>query len=300
VQALSETDSGMIIVNNRIHALELYQMIAHLPGARHLSTSMTIKHRQDVLALIRRDLNDKRPVRLISTSLVEAGVDISFKKVWRAMAGLESIIQAAGRCNRNGELGRLGGILYVFEPEPGDNRNPPPELKRLGEVTKMILTRFEDVQSLKAITEYFQELYYNRGVENLDTLLEGGVLKRLYNGKLHHDFASVGKAFHLINDRMVPVIIPENASKTYGISRKVLDDLKFHTSAGFVARTVQPYTVQIPRSERAKLIARRSASRLDDAFEDQFIVLDQHNMYGEDYGLDWKKDVEMGIESLVN
>jgi CRISPR-associated endonuclease/helicase Cas3 len=107
VQTVGVTAQGLVIVNNRRHARELFDAMrkAGLEGARHLTTAMTAAHRQHALSVIRAELELKRPVRLVSTSLIEAGVDISFATVWRASAGLDQIVQAAGRCNRNCELG---------------------------------------------------------------------------------------------------------------------------------------------------------------------------------------------------
>lgn len=132
IDGLASVERGLVIVNNRRHARELFEVLdkSGLGGARHLSTSMTAAHRQQVLTQIRHDLKSKYPVRLISTSLIEAGVDISFDAVWRAWAGLDQIAQAAGRCNREGELGPLGGVLTIFAPEDIDGRKPPGELKQ--------------------------------------------------------------------------------------------------------------------------------------------------------------------------
>ena len=116
IEGLVKVERGLVIVNNRRHARELFEALGKsgLAGACHLSTAMTAAHRQHVLADIRQALKDRKQVRLISTSLIEAGVDISFDAVWRAWAGLDQIAQAAGRCNREGELGELGGQLTIF------------------------------------------------------------------------------------------------------------------------------------------------------------------------------------------
>jgi CRISPR-associated endonuclease/helicase Cas3 len=94
----------MCIVNSRAHAYDLFQRIRALDGAVHLTTLMCPRHRRAVLDRVRQQLRDGEPVRLVATSLIEAGVDIDFPEVWRAMAGLDQIAQAAGRCNREGKL----------------------------------------------------------------------------------------------------------------------------------------------------------------------------------------------------
>lgn len=143
VEAIAATTQGLVIVNNRRHARELFEAMhkAGLVGSRHLTTAMTAAHRQHALAQIRADLSAGRPVRLASTSLIEAGVDISFAAVWRASAGLDQIVQAAGRCNRNGELGPLGGRLTIFEPEAKEGRGAPRELEQNAAATARVLAR---------------------------------------------------------------------------------------------------------------------------------------------------------------
>jgi CRISPR-associated endonuclease/helicase Cas3 len=120
-QRFAEQPRMLCIVNSRRHAGGLFDLLKADPrtseGARHLTTLMCPVHRRAVLADVRRRLEDGLPVRLIATSLIEAGVDVDFPEVWRAVAGLDSIAQAAGRCNREGRLER--GRAVVFEPAEG-------------------------------------------------------------------------------------------------------------------------------------------------------------------------------------
>ena len=114
---LSGYDCVLCIVNTRKEARELYQRMPE--GTLHLSRMMCSVHIMEVIKLIKQKLKDNEPVRVISTQLVEAGVDIDFPVVYRAFAGLDSIIQAAGRCNREGKLNKKGelGQVFVFKPE---------------------------------------------------------------------------------------------------------------------------------------------------------------------------------------
>jgi len=98
----AERQQMLCIVNSRRHAWELFRLIGGQEGAVHLSTYMCPRHRSLLLEMIKARLRDGAPVRLVATSLVEAGVDFSFPEVWRAEAGLDSVAQAAGRCNREG------------------------------------------------------------------------------------------------------------------------------------------------------------------------------------------------------
>ena len=110
---------ALCVVDTRPHAADLFRRLRGqgVDGVRHLSAALCAEHRTAVLDAIRADLKEKRPCRVVSTQLVEVGVDVSFPLVLRAMAGLDSVAQSAGRCNRHGELGDALGTVLVFETE---------------------------------------------------------------------------------------------------------------------------------------------------------------------------------------
>ena len=120
----AEHEQGLVIVNSRAHALALFQAarIRGLDGATHLSTRQCAAHRRKILADIGARLRTQKPCRLIATSLIEAGVDLDFPRLWRARAGLDQIAQAAGRCNREGKRARESSIVTIFDPP---DRKPP-------------------------------------------------------------------------------------------------------------------------------------------------------------------------------
>jgi CRISPR-associated endonuclease/helicase Cas3 len=153
------------IVNSRRHARDLFAVIRDEPRAAHLTTLMCPRHRRRVLADLRQRLVDGLPVRLVATSLIEAGVDIDFPEVWRAVAGLESIAQAAGRCNREGKP--LLGRVVVFEPAAAE---PPHELKIRWQAARPVLARHGDPLSLEAVCDYYTELYWTRPVRPCPTV----------------------------------------------------------------------------------------------------------------------------------
>ena len=115
-EQLGDSRQVLCIVNTRRHARELYESVRGnaAEGTFHLTTSMCARHRREELETVRARLKAGAAVRLVATSLVEAGVDVDFPVVWRAEAGLESIVQAAGRCNREGRA--PVGNVFVFEP----------------------------------------------------------------------------------------------------------------------------------------------------------------------------------------
>jgi CRISPR-associated endonuclease/helicase Cas3 len=130
-------EQSLTIVNLRDHARELFSVVEAAvaerglapAGIHHLSTRMCAAHRLRAIETIRGRLKAKLPCHVVSTQLVEAGVDLDFPLVLRALAPLDSIIQAAGRADREGKLtanlGEPGGRVVVFLPE--DNRTPPNE-----------------------------------------------------------------------------------------------------------------------------------------------------------------------------
>lgn len=310
VERLVEQPQVLCIVNNRRHARELFLGIKGQPGARLLTTTLCAAHRREILEEIRHDLNQGRPVRLVATSLIEAGVDVSFPVVYRATAGLDSVAQAAGRCNRNGELERLGrlGQVFMFDPT-GTEHHPPPELKQFAETAQEILRKHAaDPLSLDAVQAYFHKLYWVRTPENLDAAPVGedklrGILKALDNTK-HYDFpyADIAAAFRMIESPMVPVIVPfkpkDQPKDEPGIVAKLLRDLQFVPSPGATARKLQPYLVQIPPDARSKLIAAGAAQIIREKdFGDQFVCLTNDDLYHQDIGLDWDDPTYRTIES---
>jgi len=123
-QAMAAQHQVLTVVDTRAHARALFERIKDMGGAVHLSALMCPAHRTEVLDRLRIALRQGLPCRVVSTQLVEAGVDISFPAVYRALAGLDSIIQAAGRCNREGES-TLGRVV-VFEAVEGAAATFPP------------------------------------------------------------------------------------------------------------------------------------------------------------------------------
>ncbi|MCG5242232.1 CRISPR-associated endonuclease Cas3'' [Azospirillum doebereinerae] len=309
-ERLLDETQVLCIVNNRRHARDLLRRIRGEDGARHLSTCLCAAHRRAELASIREELELKRPVRLVSTSLVEAGVDFSFPTVYRAMAGLDSIAQAAGRCNRNGDLPELGRV-FVFSSPEGEGRKPPPELGQFAEVAASVLRGHDDPLALDTLRAYFQRLYWQRGPEELDAALVGdgpapirGILKALdlYKSDREYPFADIAKAFRIIESPLVPVIVPYKPAGDPDVVQRLLETLKRLPAekTGGIARALQPYLVQIPRSARNALLAAGSAECVrGDEFGDQFVSLVNGDLYHPDVGLDWEDPTFRKIETGI-
>lgn len=249
VARFAEAPRMLCIVNSRRHARELFDGIAHLPGAAHLSTLMCPAHRSEVLEDLRAKLKQPgEPVRLVATSLIEAGVDIDFPEVWRASTGVDSIAQAAGRCNREGSLSGTGRVV-VFTPAV---HKPPRSLATFANAGRIVLRDFEnDPLALKAVGAYFRELYFQKGIEALDAAEIGGrsgVLKAIRESALRcrFPFRSIAESFRLIDEAMTPVIVPWNEAAVEALDRVAFAERP--SSAYF--RALQRFTVGIPANAR--------------------------------------------------
>jgi len=209
VARFAEQPQMLCIVNSRAHAFDLFQRIRDEDGAVHLTTLMCPRHRRVVLDQVRHRLKNGAPVRLVATSLIEAGVDIDFAEVWRAMAGLDQIAQAAGRCNR--EARPTLGRVVVFTPA---EHKPPHELRAFQDAAAGVLGRHDDPLSLAAIKDYFRELYWIKGEAALDRATLDGkpfpILPSIAERARRQDFpfASIARTFRMIDEAMASVIVP--------------------------------------------------------------------------------------------
>ena len=244
-------------------------------------------------------------------TLIEAGVDVSFASVWRAWAGLDQIVQAAGRCNRNGELGPEGGRLVVFEPEAKEGRSPPRELEQNAETARRVLRDHPDLLSPEAIAAYFRELLWTREdgghFRRLDAVKVGGrevvgIMKALEEAKygLNFPFADIAQAFRMIDETMVPVIIPASAHPVAGAPQEILETIPHVPSTAGIARLLQRHIVQVPSRARDALIKETTAYAIArDKLGDQFVVLDNPDLYSDSCGLDWDNPTFRRVEALI-
>jgi len=283
VTALEGTKQGLVIVNSRVHALALFEATraAGLDGVVHLTTRQYAADRLRILDDVRRRLKDGLPCRLIATSLVEAGVDLDFPRVWRAEAGLDQIMQAAGRCNREGLRPIEESIVTVFRPA---ERPSPREIADLAAATARASADHADPTTNAAMRDYFREVFWQYGADRLD---DHGVMKAwaVSAGGVDFRYRDVGERFRLIDGEMAPVIVAIDPE-----AKAVLDKLeKGWIPPAAAARGLQRFLVQIPPKVRAELMA-RGAVRLVGEGEhgDQFAVLADDALYDRSVGLRWE------------
>lgn len=294
---LRETAQVLCILNTRRRARSVYEAIRGCEGATHLTTLMCARHRRHVLGDVGSRLKAGEPIRLVATSLVEAGVDLDFPVVWREEAGLESIIQAAGRCNREGHA--TSGDVFVFR-FPAEDGRIPAEIASAASAARSVLRNHEDATSLEAIREYFETLYWASGEDALD---KKGILPRLSErtNSLDFPFETIAREFHLIETPMVPVIVryrgPDGTDRT---ADGLMKELDFAERPGGLARRLQPYSVPVPPRARAALLSAGSARIVQEArFGEQFVVLENDDIYRDDIGLTWDDPTFRRAEGMV-
>lgn len=272
VERLDAHQQVLCIVNTREHARVLYDRIKD-ENTFHLTTLMTPVHRTRTLEEIRQRLKEGLPCRVISTSLVEAGVDFDFPTVYRAEAGLDSEIQAAGRCNREGKRPAEDSIVYIFQPEEPYRNTQTSFLKPIS-VARDLAHYYPDIASPESIHTYFQELYKISGNE-LDSK---EIVRRLEEGAGNalFPFETVAKEFHLIDERTKTILIPaEEKAKDFA------KQLRRGERNQKLLRAIGPYCVSIYENHYQALIQTSALEVLDD----EIAILADLSLYNEKTGL---------------
>jgi CRISPR-associated endonuclease/helicase Cas3 len=272
--SLSRHPSVLAIVNRRQDARELWLQMPE--GTLHLSALMCGAHRSQVIGEIKKRLKEGAPTRVVSTQLVEAGVDVDFPVVYRALAGLDSIAQAAGRCNREGRLDR-GEVVVFLPPQPS-----PPGLLRKGEDACRSVLHGHDAQQnpldRRLFARYFEQLYH---ACKLDEHGIGGLLK--VDAELAVDFRSAAEKFRLIQDEeAVPVIVLYRGFDGHDDSAdQWLSALRKHGPKRWLMRKLQRYTVNIHRQQALELLRQHD---IEEVMPGLFVQ-----------NSDWLYDIHLGL-----
>ena len=233
-------DSVLIIVNTRQDCRTLFKLMP--PGTLHLSGLMCGKHRSEVIATIKNKLKNKEPVRVVSTQLVEAGVDLDFPVVYRALAGLDSIAQAAGRCNREGLLKEKGRVIVFVPPK----LSPRGMLLQAEQATTSVWHGWvDDPLDHRLYTSYFEQYFdIDKDKHGILTLLT----KNASDAAI--EFRSAAKKFRIIDDsKIIPIFV------RYGDeSEKLLESLRFAGPTRDLLRKLQRYCVNVYKNERLESV----------------------------------------------
>lgn len=243
---LQQHEQVLCIVNTRNQCCELHELMPE--GTLHLSRLMCTAHIMDVIDEIKLRLKENKPVRVISTQLIEAGVDIDFPVVYRAIAGLDSIAQCAGRCNREGKLNKENrfGLMKVFVPSKGT----PIGLMRKGADTfkEMLINWLDNKNSLlepQAFQNYFK-LFYSK-IDNFDKADIGDSLWKDAQS-MKFQFATAARDFRLIDDKNAQTILVE-----YKDGNDLIQLLKRKGPESWLMRKLQRYTVSVNEHDFAEI-----------------------------------------------
>lgn len=253
-EKIAAEDCVLAIVSTRKAARELQRLLP--PGTLHLSALMCGAHRKTVIDHIKTRLKAKRdgldlqPLRVVSTQLVEAGVDIDFPVVYRALAGLDSIAQAAGRCNREGRLEAQGRVVVFVPPEP-----PPMGHLRNGAQAciSTLHGQHADPLARALFATYFRQFY---STVDLDSKKIVPLLK-VEPKTLGVQFRSAAGAFRLIDDQDSASVIVRYAEHRDEIE-KLLGMLAAEGPARWLMRKLQRYTVSIHKRVADKMLEQGS------------------------------------------
>lgn len=246
---VSDLDQALVVVNLRADARELAKLIIskaqkNSTPVYHLSALMCPRHRLAVIKQVRRRLRSGSRCILVSTQLIEAGVDLDFPVVFRALAGLDSIVQAAGRCNREGKLGPFGGRVIVYRP----TTKPPGQLRRAIEQTEALIATKKaagevlDPSDPQTCETYFRMFYHSIPLDG----------KHVQQSRLALNFATTAKRFQMIEQIQVNLIAPFGPHPR-GRVFQLLEELRKSGPDAKVFRALQPYTVSIYKSDLDKL-----------------------------------------------
>lgn len=264
---LSALPQVLCVVNRRKAAQELYHLLDG-EGAFHLSTLMCPAHRKRVLAEIRRRLDEELPCRVVSTSLIEAGVDVDFPAVFREEAGLDSILQSAGRCNRGGKRSPDESVVTIFRSEG----KPPALFRQNIDAGRYALDHSDRPDSPEAISLYFRELLDLKGEEAQDAQ---GILPLMGDERDRFPFCTVAERFHLIQEGTRTVYIPWEEGA--GAADRLLAGERSRS----LFREAGQYGVSVYPDHFGALDRAGALSLL----EDGSAVLADRSLYAEDTGL---------------
>lgn len=270
IEKLSEEYQALCIVNTKKKAQVLYQALKG-QGVFHLSTSMYPKHRKRVLEEVRRCLNAGERCLVLSTSLVEAGVDLDFHSVYRQLAGVDSVIQAAGRCNREGKRSLEDSNVYVFQFE--EQERILGQRKQI-DAAKILVSDGKDISALETIEEYFSFLYHLKSSE-LDKKNIMGQFKGI-----KCNFLKVAEDFKMIENDTKTVFIPVEEE-----AQDLLQQLKYQGFTKTSMRKAGQYSVTLYDDVIEKM---KDAGMIELVAENinDFYELKDKERYTEEFGLD--------------
>ena len=274
-ERLKDKQQVLCIVNTKRAAREIFEALQVVDGCFHLSTNLCPQHRKAVLAQIRQKLVAGEPCRVISTSLIEAGVDVDFPCVYREMAGLDSVIQAAGRCNREGRRAKEDSLVYVFAWKDKAMANSQRSMKVCQGATEYVCeSHGDDLGSPLAIEAYFDFLHKLDGSE-LDKENIMGLIRDEFM-----PFANVAEKFVMIDTPTRPVFIPYDE-----VGKEIENQLRYGIRSRRLIREAGKYMVNVYCGNDTCLFEKMAAACKIDVLDDNVAVLVDEDSYSATMGL---------------
>lgn len=271
MERINTHEQVLCIVNTRKHAKGLFDMLQGDDGF-HLSTLMCPTHRKETIFRIKERLKRSIPCKVISTQIMEAGIDVDFPVGYRSLSGLDSIIQAAGRVNREGK--RQEGIMNVFEVDSDYVKKTPVYIQQGAALARKILKDFpDDPISLQAIDAYYNELYQLHSDKAFD---RKEIINCFERGIPEFNFKTAADRFNLIENVTVSVIIPYDED-----ANKLILQLRYSEFPKPIIRRLQSYTVNIYEREFEAL----QSLGLIDTYLELYSVLNNLKYYDMKTGL---------------
>ncbi len=289
---MAELPSVCAIMNLRRHARKLYSLLKQRCGEDELfflSSDLCPAHREKVLDEVRSRLKQGIPCRLVSTQCIEAGVDVDFACMYRALAPLESVIQAAGRCNRNGGSGKLGQVTVFVPDEPG-RLYPDSWYENAANKLRVMLENHDvDLCSLADIEEYYRRVYSDAPEDS----------EKLRNAVKQLDYQGATDAYHVIEQTGCSVIVSYSGEMelfaevrkeafAHGLTSELLARARPITVNTFDKNGVAECCEQLPQFDYRghRLSAKDSTKEKSNTF-----LLDQPKCYSDKTGLDFSGDI---------
>ena len=273
-EQLAGLEQVLCIVNSRKAAQEIFDRLP-AEGSFHLSTLMVPAQRQALLKEIRRRLSAGKPCRVVSTSLIEAGVDVDFPAVYRELAGLDSVLQAAGRCNREGKRAADESIVTIFER----TELPPLLFRTAVGATRHALKDGRDPAAQETMQRYFHELRALSG----ETLDKYGIVKAFEDGisGCALPFRTVAEKFHFIDENTRTVYVP------IGDGAALIEQLKEGECSKGLYRKLGRYAVSVYDRHFEALYAAGALLTAQDvpALDESSAILSDLTLYDERTGL---------------
>jgi CRISPR-associated endonuclease/helicase Cas3 len=246
----------LVVVNTTKDSASLHRQLEGLRDGSlgpclHLSTRMAAQHRRDVLGQVRDRLDSGEPVAVVSTQLIEAGVDVDFPVVFRAWAPADSLQQAAGRANRSARLAE--GRVVIFDAEDGGHPADSAYRAALAATGTWFGPDLADPDDLEALEKYYPERFTRQNLE------AAGAGARIQQLRAHLDFPAVASAFQMIEEYTVPVAVEYGDEGARAAMIALTDRLRSEDSlqAGEVRlllRRLQPYLAALPRRLARKAV----------------------------------------------